>query len=349
MAGAIADLYGRIRHLVPELAKFGVVGGIGTVVDLGGAAVLHSVYHVGPLEAKAISITAATAVTYAGSRFWTFRHRENQPVHREAVLFIALNAVGLVIAEAVIGLTTYVIGLRGPVAYNAASLLGTGLGTIFRFYAYRRWVFLDPAGEPAKSPAGAEGEDVPDFPPWELDPAFFDRSAGHPMPLDDSFIPNARVASPLVAAAAPVWEAPAREDLAQQTPAREAPPWEAPAQQAPAQQAPAREAPARETPARETPARETPPWEVPAWEASESATTPMPSAATTPMPMPVASAATMPMPVPSPAPAPAATTPMPMPVAPAATMPVPSPAPAPARPPAPAGPRAPGRHRKTAR
>ena len=339
MAGAIADLYGRIRHLVPELAKFGVVGGIGTVVDLGGAAVLHSVYRVGPLEAKAISITAATAVTYAGSRFWTFRHRENQPVHREAVLFIALNAVGLVIAEAVIGLTTYVIGLRGPVAYNAASLLGTGLGTIFRFYAYRRWVFLDPAGEPAKSPAGAEGEDVPDFPPWELDPAFFDRSAGHSVPLDDSFIPNERVASPLVAAAAPVWEAPAREApareaLARQAPAREAPPWEALAQQAPAQealarQAPAqealaRQAPAQEAPAREALARQAPPWEAPPWEASESATAPMPSAATTPMPMPVAPAATMPMPAPSPAPAPA-------------------------RPPAPAGPRAPGRHRKTAR
>jgi putative flippase GtrA len=355
MAGAIADLYGRIRHLVPELAKFGVVGGIGTVVDLGGAAVLHSVYRVGPLEAKAISITAATAVTYAGSRFWTFRHRENQPVHREAVLFIALNAVGLVIAEAVIGLTTYVIGLRGPVAYNAASLLGTGLGTIFRFYAYRRWVFLDPAGEPAKSPAGAEGEDVPDFPPWELDPAFFDRSAGHSVPLDDSFIPNERVASPLVAAAAPVWEALAREALARealarealarealarealarQAPAREAPPWEALAQQAPAQEALARQAPAQEAPAREALARQAPPWEAPPWEASESATAPMPSAATTPMPMPVAPAATMPMP----APAPAATMPMP----------APSPAPAPARPPAPAGPRAPGRHRKTAR
>ena len=67
-------------------------------------------------------------------------------MHREAVLFFVLNVVGLLIAEAVIGLVTYVMGLRGPLEYNAASFVGTGLGTIFRFYAYRKWVFLAPGG-----------------------------------------------------------------------------------------------------------------------------------------------------------------------------------------------------------
>ena len=96
-----------------------------------------------------------------GSRFWTFRHRENQAMHREAVLFFVLNVVGLILAEAVIGLTTYVLGLKGPLAYNAASVFGTGLGTIFRFYAYRKWVFLPPAEQPAQQvPAGARPADA---------------------------------------------------------------------------------------------------------------------------------------------------------------------------------------------
>ena len=56
------------------------------------------------------------------------------------------------VAQAVIGLTTYGLGLKDPLAYNAASLLGTGLGTIFRFYAYRKWVFLAPAEQPAPNP-----------------------------------------------------------------------------------------------------------------------------------------------------------------------------------------------------
>jgi len=156
MARPVADLAARIRHLVPELAKFGIVGGIGTVIDLGGAALLHNAFHVGPLAAKAISLTAATIFTYLGSRFWTFRHRENQPVLREAVLFVTINFVGLVIAEVVIAFTTYGLGLKDPIAYNAASLLGTSLGTIFRFYAYRKWVFLAPAEQPTLAvPAGA--------------------------------------------------------------------------------------------------------------------------------------------------------------------------------------------------
>ena len=44
------------------------------------------------------------------------------------------------------------MGLRGPLAYNAASFIGTGLGTIFRFWAYRKWVFLAPAGASAPPP-----------------------------------------------------------------------------------------------------------------------------------------------------------------------------------------------------
>jgi putative flippase GtrA len=158
--------------MLPELAKFCVVGGIGTVIDLGGAGVLHSKYHVEPLAAKAISVTVATAFTYLGARFWTFKHRENQSVQREAVLFFVLNIAGLLIAEAVIGLVTYVMGLRGALEYNAASVIGTGLGTIFRFYAYRKWVFLAPSEQPADIPADTAAA-LPDYPPWELDPAYF--------------------------------------------------------------------------------------------------------------------------------------------------------------------------------
>jgi len=135
----------RVRHLVPELAKFGVVGATGSVVDLGGSALLYGTFHLGPITSKAIALSAACVVTYLGSRFWTFRNRENQAVHRELILFIVLNAIGLLIAETVIGITAYAFGAKDQIAYNVASVIGTGFGTIFRFWAYRKWVFLAPA------------------------------------------------------------------------------------------------------------------------------------------------------------------------------------------------------------
>jgi putative flippase GtrA len=172
MALPAAGLYSRYRHLIPELLKFGVVGGIGAVIDLGTAAVLHGKFHVEALEAKATSTIIAMVLTYLGSRFWTFKHRENQALGRELALFIVLNAIGLVIAEAVIAIVTYALALHSQLEYNAASVLGTGLATIFRYFAYRRWVFTAPAEESALAPMAPEAEPFPDYPPWDLDPAY---------------------------------------------------------------------------------------------------------------------------------------------------------------------------------
>jgi len=170
MALRASGLYSRLQPILPELVKFCVVGGIGTVIDLGGAALLHGKYHVEPLAAKAASTAAATVVTYLGSRFWTFKHRENQELKREAVLFVVLNLVGLLIAEIVVGFVTYVLNLHSQLEYNAASVIGTGLATIFRYFAYKRWVFLAPVAGPATG--SAETAELPDYPPWEFDPAY---------------------------------------------------------------------------------------------------------------------------------------------------------------------------------
>ena len=144
----------RFAELIPELAKFGVVGLVGSVIDLGGAAYLHGALGVGPMVSKGLSIIAATVVTYLGSRFWTFRHRVNQALLREGVLFVALNVVGLAIAECVIAVVTYGLDMKGSLAYNAASVAGTGLGTIFRYFSYKKWVFL--AGVPGAAVAAGE-------------------------------------------------------------------------------------------------------------------------------------------------------------------------------------------------
>jgi putative flippase GtrA len=190
---AIAGLLSRVRRLFPELAKFGVVGATGALVDLGGSAFLYGSLHLGPLTSKAIAVSMAVAVTYLGSRFWTFRHRENQPLARELVLFIVLNAVGLLIAESVIAITAYYFGNKDQLAYNGASVVGTGLGTIFRFFAYRKWVFLAPAADAEVGP-GSLARDAPASPgPLEADghgPGNGSRGAGAGLPGASGRVPR---------------------------------------------------------------------------------------------------------------------------------------------------------------
>lgn len=138
----IREFYARFTILIHEIAKFATVGGIGFVVQLGVTDVLHLKMHVGPLKAIVAGYVVATVVTFVGNRYWAFRHRRGKGLGRETALFVMLNVVGLIIQEAVVGLVHYGLGLTDPVSYNVAIVVGIGLGTLFRLWSYRRWVFL---------------------------------------------------------------------------------------------------------------------------------------------------------------------------------------------------------------
>lgn len=152
----MTTLYRHVEHLVREVAKFGLVGLLGMVVDLpiynwlvfdnplifgtSGVGPLHD----RPVTAKFVSVTVATFATYLGNRHWTWRHRERTGLHREYLLFFLLNGIGLLIAAGCLGFSRYVLDLHTPLADNiAANFIGLGLGTLFRFWSYRKWVFRE--------------------------------------------------------------------------------------------------------------------------------------------------------------------------------------------------------------
>ncbi|WP_326595441.1 GtrA family protein [Streptomyces sp. NBC_01803] len=132
----------RIRLRAAELGSFGLVGAVAFAVDTVGGNVLHFGAGLGPLTSKACSTVAATLVAYAGNRYWTFRHRDIGSARRRYPVFLLLNMAGLAIALLCLAVSRSVLGLTGPVAYNvSANVVGTGLGTAFRYWSYRRWVF----------------------------------------------------------------------------------------------------------------------------------------------------------------------------------------------------------------
>ena len=70
---------------------------------------------------------------------------------REYILFFALNGIAMVIALSCLWLSHYALGLDSPIADNiSANVIGLGLGTLFRFWSYRKWVFPEiPADDAA--------------------------------------------------------------------------------------------------------------------------------------------------------------------------------------------------------
>ena len=102
----------------------------------------------GKYKAVVIATIAATVVTFLGNRYWAFRHRERVGMGRETVLFFVFNGIGLLIQLACVAIVQDGLGLQGKVWYNLANLCGIGLGTLFRFWTYRKWVWKtqEPAG-----------------------------------------------------------------------------------------------------------------------------------------------------------------------------------------------------------
>jgi putative flippase GtrA len=144
----------RFDQLMREIAKFGAVGGAGLLVNL---LVFNLVRHVTGLQVVRASIVAtivAIIFNYIGFRYFTYRDRNKSGRTREMTLFLLFSAAGLVIENGVLYVATYGFGWDSPLQSNIFKFLGIGLGTLFRFWSYRSWVFKAlPAGEAV---AGAE-------------------------------------------------------------------------------------------------------------------------------------------------------------------------------------------------
>jgi putative flippase GtrA len=148
-------LRSRLLALARELSKFGAVGAIAFSIDL----VIFNVLLAQDQEtlvAKTISTTIATTFAFLGNRFWTWRHREHSNMGKQYAVFFFLNAVGLGIGLSCLAISHYGLGQIWPVLQSrladniSGQLIGTVLGTMFRFWSYRRFVFRDNAvAEPA--------------------------------------------------------------------------------------------------------------------------------------------------------------------------------------------------------
>ncbi|MFJ5552456.1 GtrA family protein [Streptomyces sp. NPDC093225] len=147
-------LYGRARGLARELAKFGAVGGLGLLVNLGVFNLLRHTTDLQVVRTSVIATVVAIAFNYVGFRYFTYRDRDKSGRTRELTLFLLFSVVGLVIENGLLYAATYGMGWDSPLQSNVFKFLGIAVATAFRFWSYRTWVFralptpATPAAEP---------------------------------------------------------------------------------------------------------------------------------------------------------------------------------------------------------
>lgn len=131
----------RLKWINREVIAFAVIGAINTVVDFG---LFLALISLGPLKANVVSTIIATTTSYLMNRRWTYRDRAKTAVHREYVLFFGFNLVGLAIQEAILGIAKYGLGFHedsDSIALLGFKCLGVAIAMVFRFWAYRTFVF----------------------------------------------------------------------------------------------------------------------------------------------------------------------------------------------------------------
>jgi putative flippase GtrA len=136
-----------------ELIKFAIVGATTFVID---SAVFYTlkltVLEPKPVTAKIIAGIVAVIASYILNREWSFQNRGGRERHHEALMFFAFSGVGVLLSMAPLWFSSYVLQLRVPdvsltqeniADFVSAYIIGNLLQMVFRFWAFRRWVFPD--------------------------------------------------------------------------------------------------------------------------------------------------------------------------------------------------------------
>lgn len=142
--------------MFPEMAKFAVVGGTAFSSDVILFNILRTGTDLGPLTAKALSLSLSIVVGFIGNRYWTYRERAGggsaSNISVQGLAFVVVTVLGMAIQMAFLGFSHYVLGLTSLLADNiSGNIIGMGVATVFRFWGYRTWVFRHRAGGSAEA------------------------------------------------------------------------------------------------------------------------------------------------------------------------------------------------------
>ena len=119
-----------------------MVGAIALFLDLGLFQLLYAHVGVDAVLAKLGSTLVSTTVAYLGHRYWSFAHRARTGVKREYTIFLAVNAVTLLLSLGIVWFVRYPLGQESAFVLQIANIAAIGVGTVIRYLSYRQWVFV---------------------------------------------------------------------------------------------------------------------------------------------------------------------------------------------------------------
>jgi putative flippase GtrA len=140
---------GRLREHRARMLRFALVGVANTAIDAGLFNYLYYLRDWPLLWANSAGYAAGLTNSYLCNHFWTFRRPRAQFAVRPAALFVLINLIGLMLANATIALLARVL------APWLAKLGAIGVTFAWNYWASQRYVFREhQSAAPAPDPRG---------------------------------------------------------------------------------------------------------------------------------------------------------------------------------------------------
>ncbi len=118
----------KMKHLVEQVLKFGVVGVIAFFIDYSLLYVLTEFCHIHYMISSTISFSISLIFNYIASIYWVFDVRQKQTI-KEILVFIILSVIGLGINQFVMYLMTDI----GNIYYMFSKLVATAIVMVWNF------------------------------------------------------------------------------------------------------------------------------------------------------------------------------------------------------------------------
>lgn len=127
----------KIKNLIIQVFRFGIVGGLAFLIDYGILLVLKEIFHIHYLWAAAIAFAISTVFNYWLSVTWVFTEKVERKKTTELAVFVFLSIIGLVINLLCMWLFTDIVHID----YKLSKIAATAIVMIFNFIT--RKIFLE--------------------------------------------------------------------------------------------------------------------------------------------------------------------------------------------------------------
>ena len=125
-----------MKKLLLQLIKFGIVGVIAAIVDVGLLVVLNEIFYVDVILSSAVSFTVSVVVNYILSMKFVFKGKK-QSKTKEFVIFVLLSVGGLLINQIIMWIGVKILSIY----YLAVKIFAMIFVPLYNFIT--RKIFLE--------------------------------------------------------------------------------------------------------------------------------------------------------------------------------------------------------------